>query len=39
MTAGGAPTHAVMLACRWQGGGMVARYTRALTAAAAPRYL
>ncbi len=33
MTAGGAPTHAVMLAGRWQGAGMVARYTRALTAA------
>ena len=33
MTARGAPTHAVMLA------GMVARYTRSLTAAAAARYL
>ena len=30
-TAKGAPTHAVMLAGRWQGAGMVARYTRALT--------
>ena len=35
MTAKGAPTHAVMLAGRWQGAGMVARYTRSLTAAAA----
>ena len=39
MTAKGAPTHAVMLAGRWQGAGMVARYTRSLTAAAAARYL
>ena len=39
MTAKGAPTHAVMLAGRWQGAGMVARYTRSLTAADAARYL
>ncbi len=39
MTARGAPTHAVMLAGRWQGAGMVARYTRAQAAAEAGRYL
>ena len=39
MTANGAPTHAVMLAGRWQSAGMVARYTRSLTAADAARYL
>ena len=39
MTAKGAPTHAVMLAGRWQGAGIVACYTRSLTAADAARYL
>ncbi len=39
MTAKGEPTHAVMLAGRWQGAGMVARYTRSLTAADVARYL